>query len=459
MKKLLLIAAISFVSVAFTQKGNTSSAGIAYKNYKSNLMGQDMESAIKELKDAKEFIDKSIVHEDTKDDPKTLMYYGMIYINLAAMSQMTEDEVVSAVDPSKAFTDGMEALKLSKEKDDRERYHDDVNAFCEQFRMQSSQSGIKMYEEEKWPEAAGMLLVAAEFGDIIGFTDSMFYFYGGLAAYQADSLNEAKEAFKKCVDIDYQIGTSVYYYSQSLQKTGETEKAEKMLKEQIAKNPDNKDILVEMINLYIDTDRKEEAIKALNDAIDLDPENVQLIYTAGTIYENMDDFENAEKSYLRALELNPKDGNSLSALGGVYFNKGAELNNEANKLEFGDPKYDEMVASSKEYFNKSIPYLEQAVTATPNDCNYKIALRDAYGKAGDVEKFKEMKQAANDCQNGVQINGQTIMIGMSQSEVGKLLGEPADITEVTYEGSKLQSWVFGETQIYFDNGKVYMIVK
>ena len=397
MKKLLLIAAIALTSVAFSQKGNTSSAGIAYKNYKSNLMGQDLEGAIKELRDAKEFIDKSIVHEDTKDDPKTLMYYGMIYIHLAAMSQMTEDEVVSAVDPTKAFQDGVASLKRSKEQDDRERYHDDVNAFCDQFRIQSSQTGIQMYEEEKWPEAYGMLLVAAEFGDIIGVTDSMFYFYGGLAAYQADSLKDAEDAFKKCVEIGYQTGTSVYYYSQTLQKAGKPDEAEKMLKEQIAKNPDNKDILVEMINLYIDTDRKEEAIKALNDAIDLDPENVQLIYTAGTIYENMDDFENAEKSYLRALELNPKDGNSLSALGGVYFNKGAELNNEANKLEFGDPKYDEMVASSKEYFNKAIPYLEQAVEASPDDCNYKVALRDAYGKAGDVEKFKTMKQEAADC--------------------------------------------------------------
>lgn len=397
MKKFLLVAAIAFVSVAYSQKGNTSSAGIAYKNYQSNLLSGDYETAAKELKDAKEFIDKSYVHEDTKDDPKTLMYYGFIYINIPMCAQVSKDEVLMEVDAQAAFKDGMDALKKSKEVDTKERYHDDVNQFCDQYRMQLSQMGIKSYEEEKWVEAAGGLIGAAMFGDILGVQDSMFYFYGGLAAYNTDSLSDAEEAFQKCVELGYQPGSSTYYYSQTLQKLDKTSEAEKMLQEQVKRYPDNKDILVEMINLYIDTDRKPEAIKALSDAIALDPDNVQLIYTAGTIYENMDSTDLAIAQYEKALEIAPNDANTLSALGGVYFNKGADINNQANKLEFGDPQYDKMVAESKEYFKKSVPYLEKAVEANPEECSYKEALKEAYGKVGDVENFKKMKQEAADC--------------------------------------------------------------
>lgn len=392
MKRLLLIATVALSSVAFSQKGNTSSAGIAFKNYwQLKLSGGDPEEQAKELKDAKEFIDKSYVSDETKDDPKTLMYYGKIYVEIPFCALMSGDEDLSAVDAEKAVEDGFAALKRSKEVDSKGRYEDDVNDYCSFYRTQLSQMGVKMYEEEKWAEASGALIAAGSFGEVMGESDSLYFFYGGLAAANIDSSRLAEEAFSKVVEWGYQPGTSTYYLSQALQKQGKTEEAEKMLNDQVKRYPGNKDILIEMVNLYIDTDRKEEAVTALNEVIALDPNNSILIYTAGTVYENMDDFENAEKSYNKALSLNEGDVNTLSALGGLYFNKGADVNNAANKLEFGDPNYDKMVAESKEYFAKAVPFLERTVEASPNDVNLWIALRDAYGKAGMKEKFLEAK--------------------------------------------------------------------
>lgn len=400
MKKLLLFAAVALVSVAYSQKGNTSSAGIAYKNYETNLMSGDYEAAAKELNDAKSFIDLSYVHDETKDDPKTLMYYGKIYISIPVCATVSKDETLMKVDAEKAVKDGFAALKRSKEVDTKGRYHGDVDDYCNYWRSMFSTQGIKSYEEEKWLEAAGALIGAAQFGEVMGNSDSLFYFYGGLAAFNIDSFALAETAFAKTSEWGYLPGSSTYYYSQSLQKLGKNEEAEKMLVSQVAKFPGNKDILIEMINFYIDSDRKQEAVAALNKAIELDPDNATLIYTAGTIYENMDDLENAEKSYLKALEYKEDKNysNALSALGGLYFNKGADLNNEANKLEFGDPKYDALVNESKEFFKKAVPYLEQAVAASPDVCGFLVALRDAYGKAGDVENFKATKQKAADCQ-------------------------------------------------------------
>lgn len=392
MKRLLLITALAFTSMAFSQKGNTSSAGIAFKNYWTlKLSGGDAEEQAKELKDAKGFIDKSFVDDETKDDPKTLMYYGKIYVEIPFCAMMSGDADLSAVDASKAVEGGFAALKRSKELDTKARYEEDVDDYCNFYRGQLSQMGVKLYEEEKWLEAAGALIAAGSFGDVMGVSDSIYFFYGGLAAANIDSSRMAEEAFSKTVEWGYQPGSSTYYLSQALQKQGKTEEAEKMLKAQVSKYPGNKDILIEMINLYIDSDRKEEAVTALNDVIALDPNNSILIYTAGTVYENMDDFDKAESMYTKALGLNENDVNTLSALGGLYFNKGADVNNAANKLEFGDPNYEKLVAESKEYFAKAVPFLERSVEASPTEVNLWIALRDAYGKAGMKEKFLEAK--------------------------------------------------------------------
>lgn len=392
MKRLLLIAAIALSSVAFSQKGNTSSAGIAFKNYWSlKLTGGDIEEQAKELKDAKTFIDKSFVSDETKDDPKTLMYYGKIYCEIPVLAVMSGDEELSALDAGETMEAGFAALKRSKEVDTKGRYESDVDDYCNFYRGTYSQMGIKMYEEEKWLEAAGALIGAGLYGEAMGSSDSLYFFYGGLAATNIDSSSMAEEAFSRTVEWGYQPGSSTYYLSQALQKQGKTDEAEKMLKAQVAKYPGNKDILIEMVNLYIDTDRKEEAVTTLNEVIAIDPNNSILIYTAGTVYENMDDFENAEKSYNKALSLNDGDVNTLSALGGLYFNKGADVNNAANKLEFGDPNYDKMVQESKDYFAKAVPFLERTVEASPTDVNLWIALRDAYGKAGMKEKFLEAK--------------------------------------------------------------------
>ena len=42
--------------------------------------------------------------------------------------------------------------------------------------------------------------------------------------------------------------------------------------------------MIEMVNLYIDTDRKADAVTALTDAIALDPENASKNFAIANIY-------------------------------------------------------------------------------------------------------------------------------------------------------------------------------
>lgn len=394
MKNLFTLAAILFTGLIMAQKTNTTNAAMAYKAYEQAKFSGDFEQAAKDLLEAKGYIDLSAEHADTKNDPKTLMYLGKIYVEIPICAQISGDAELKAVDPEAAVKKGFDAFARCREVDTKKTYADQVDEYCNMYRSQMANIGITMYEEGKYEEAMGGLIGAATFGEAMGLKDSAYYYYGGIAAFKIEKWEEAAGAFEKTVEWGYIPGSSIYHLSQSYQKMGQNDKAEKMLKEQTARYPKDKDIMIELINFYIDTDRKEEAVKVLNNAIALDPNNAALIYTSGTIYSNLNNFEAAEAAFLKAIELGDK--NAGFDLGVLYFNKGADVVAEANKLTFGSAEYNEkyepMIEESKGYFNKSLPYLEKAAEETPNDLIVLEALKAAYGKVGNTEKFLEVKK-------------------------------------------------------------------
>ncbi|MCG8577151.1 MAG: tetratricopeptide repeat protein [Flavobacteriales bacterium] len=394
MKRLITaFLTVAVCSTGMAQKGNTSSAGISFKNYWSmKLQGEDITEQAKELLDAKGFIDKSIVHETTKDDPKTLMYYGKIYFEIPMVAALSGDVELNKVDPEKAVEDAFNAFQRSKELDTKGRYTEDVDEYCIFYYSFLQKQGVEAYSQEKYDIAMGGLLGAAKFSEVIGTIDTASFFFGGTAAFALDSFAIAEEAFKKTTELGYNYGSSIYHYSQSLQGQGKVKEAEEMLNAQAKANPGNQEVLIEFINLYIGTDRKDEAAQKLNEALALDPENTALLFTSGTIYENLEDYEKAEKAYKKVLEIEPDNEDALVTLGGLFYNKGADANNDANKLEFGDPKHDALKEEAKSNFAKSVEYFEKAVEKKPKDKQLLTSLKNAYYQAGEKEKMMEIKK-------------------------------------------------------------------
>ncbi len=392
MKQLVLTVAIALVaSVGFTQKNNVTNAVLAYKDFSESRAEGDLDQAAKNILEAKKYIDLASEHPDTKGQAKTLVYKGKIYFDISVMSEASQNEMLKEIDAGETAKMGLEALKESKKVDKKGRYEDDVALYANQYRIDLSQAGIDAYTAENYEVAMGALIGAAEFGNVLGVQDSSFLLYGAISAHNVGQYDVSRETFQKCIDLDYETALSAKYISRAYQEEGNLAEAETFLKDISAKKPNNKDVLIELINLYIDTERNEEAEKVLTSAIELDPKNTALIYTSGNIYETMDRIDDAVSAYERTLEI---DGNHTSAqfsLGGVYFNKGADKNNEANKLPFGDANYDAMVAESKGYFEKALPYLESAAKSEPEDIVILESLKAVYGKLGNLDKLRETK--------------------------------------------------------------------
>lgn len=390
MKRIVLNIGIALAAtIGIAQNGNVTNAAMAYKDYQSNLNG-NMEQATKDIIEAKKYIDMAIDHPDTKNNPKALMYKGKIYFEMSGLVAVSEDQTAFGdFDPEKAAEEGLNALIKSKVIDEKKRYVDDVNQYANIYRAQFSNMGITAFGEGKWEIAMSGLLGAAKFGEIIGVKDSMFYFHGSIAAYNLSEWEAAAEASGTCVELGYNAAEAVLYQSRSLVQLGKIQEAEKALQSAVEKHPYNVDVLISQINFYIDANRLEEAEKSLSAAIALAPDNSALVYTLGSVYEQMGRWEEAEAAYRRTLELDPNNVNAKFSLGVLFFNKGADLNNEANALLFGDPNYDKLVEGSKEMFRKALPFLEGATATEPNDVIILESLKAVYGKLGMTDKYNE----------------------------------------------------------------------
>lgn len=400
MKQIVLTVGIALItSVSFGQKSQVVNAVMAYNDFHDHA--SDMEQATKDINEAKQFIDAAAAHSDTKDDPKAMLYKGKIYMEIAAMAQIAEDKSkFPGVDPEKTAEDGMAALKRVNGLDSKGKYKEDLAQYAGLYHATLSNAGITAYGEENYEMAMQGLLGAAMFGEIMGIQDSAMYFYGGQAAYLAKDWEEAENAFKKCVELNYNVGESTGLLADVLKSQDKKAEAEKVLTDAVQKHPEDLGLLIRMTNFYIDDNRNEDAEKALSAAIKLDPSNTALIYTSGIIYETMGRLEEAEAAYRKTLELDPKHNDAKYSLGVFFFNRGADANNIANGLEFGDPTYDQRVAESKAFFEQSLPFLEQASAAAPDDIIILESLKAVYGKLSMTDKFMETKERINKLKEG-----------------------------------------------------------
>ncbi len=391
MKKLIMLGFIALTTITYAQKGETTNAAMAYKHFQESYMKGDVEAAFNDLKEAKGYIDKSAAHETTKNDAKTLMYKGFIYMDYPMLAMAAGDKSLDTSAIQTMFEEGVESLKLSKEKDTKGKYEGKIDMYAKQKQVGLFNMGMDAYEKENFEQAMAGFGGSAVYADILGITDSNAYFNAGLCAYKSKDWKNTQEYFEKCIEIKHRIPDCSAYLSDAYTQQKNYEEGEKFYKEALKNNPGNKDLMIALINVYLPQGKKDEAGQVLTDAIALDPNNKELHYVVGTVYEGQENYEKAAEAYKKVIELDPKYTDAYLGLGAVYFNIAAEYNNKINDLMPGDPKEDEYKAKMKENFEKSLPYLEKADELNPNNKSILSSLKQVYYKLGMTDKYKETK--------------------------------------------------------------------
>lgn len=377
MKKLLLLSAVICITLgAFAQKGKVTSA--------LSFIEQGA------LDKAKEALDQAMT------DPKSAEWFNTYFAKgrLCQAVFKSDNPKFKSLCPDpldEAYAAYQKALELDPKGGVKKRiitgmiYNslalDLYSQGGSQFEAKDYAGALKSFENQ---------IKITESDMYVGATDTGMYYNAGLAAMNSGKYDDAVKLFTKCTELKYMGITPYYQISQSYVEMGDTTKAEALLKSLPDKFPGDKNVTLQLIDLYIKAGKNEEALKYLEQAKKDDPGNSSLWFAEGIIYLNQNKFDPAIADLTKSVELKPDLYDSEYGLGAAYINKASDMFTKANDIMDVD-KYNVAIQEAMGVFAKALPYMEKANQLKPDDVYALRSLKELYYRLKMTDKYNEVK--------------------------------------------------------------------
>jgi tetratricopeptide (TPR) repeat protein len=377
MKKVfLLIGVICISTFAFAQKGKVTSA--------MTLIEQGT------LDKAKEALDQAMT------DPKSMNWFNTYFAKgkLCQAVYKSDNPKFKAfyTDPlGEAYTAYEKAMELDTKGSTKKKiitgmvYNslalDLYSQGGAQFEAKDFAGALKSFENQ---------IKITESDKYVGITDTGMYYNAGLAAMNAGKHDEAIKYFEKCGEMKYLGVTPYFQISQSYLEMGDTVKAEALLKSLPDKFPGDKNITLQLIDLYIKAGKNDDALKNLAIAKADDPGNYSLFFAEGVIFLNQLKYDEAIADLTKSVELKSDFYDSQYGLGAAYINRASDMFVKANDI-MDVNKYNAAIEEAMKVFAKALPYMEKANELKANDVYAMRGLKELYYRLKMTDKYNDIK--------------------------------------------------------------------
>jgi len=408
MKKLVLTLGLCLVAVVcFGQKKTVAEALKLAKDAKPNFA------------EARTKIKAALDHPETKDDPKTWFTAGQIE-NFQFDKENTKQilgqqpneavmyEALFVIFPyfEKAYT--LDLVPDAKGKV-KPKYAKDMKAITKVNMPYYMNGGIYYWEKQDYKKAFeffdqyvtitdSRLMKEGEAANATAPVDSNYIYavyYASLAATMISDSELTIKSLKRASKQDFKQNEVFQYLSQSYQDINDMENYEKTLNEAFALFPKDTWFIINLIKIYVDSERNDKAMELIQTAIKNDPSNFQLFDLAGNVYEILKDYKKAEEYFLKSIELNSENAETQFNIGRIYFNQGVVQLDIANDIT-DVKKYNEEKEKAKAFFRKALPYFEKSYQLNPDSMELKITLRSIYYNLDMGDKYNEMDKIIGD---------------------------------------------------------------
>lgn len=247
--------------------------------------------------------------------------------------------------------------------------------------------------------------------DIIGLVDSGNVFNAAICAERAGLKKEAAQLYLECTKIKYG-GARVYSFAAKINKElGNKDQQLNIIKEGRVAYPEDLDLLVDELNMYLEAENYVESEKLLKAAIAKTPTNENMFFVLGSTYDKLANptdkatgkdlpkpsnyaelVAKALDSYKKAIDLKPDFFDALYNYGALLFNEGVELNNKANDLDFRTKKaqVDELNRKADLKFKDAVPIFERALALKGDDVSVLQSLKQLYLRLEMSDKLQEV---------------------------------------------------------------------
>ncbi|NOX87163.1 MAG: tetratricopeptide repeat protein [Chlorobi bacterium] len=374
MKKLVLFLSFSLL-IALSANAQKNKRTSAYMYNKNGEYGKAMEA-----------INEAIQNEKTMNDPKTWLYRGEIYYNIA-VSDKPEVQALAKDPAAIAF----ESLKKAKELDKKGTFNGEITLYFVNLTNLFYQKASESYQNKDYKKAIPEFEYAYKIAELDGRFDTIAAFYVGMSAFFADSADLANEYLKKVYDSGFNDPTIYTFYNRALKMVGDTAQAIQVIRTGRDRNPENLSLLLEEAQIYLEKGETEKLQESLKLAIQKDSTNANLLFLLGKTYDDEGNKADAEKYYLQATKINPKFFEAYYNIGAIYVNKAAELQTKANDLPLDKvEEYNKLIDESNAELMKALPYLEKAHELNKKDKITFNALKEAYVRLKMNDKLDEL---------------------------------------------------------------------
>ncbi len=364
MKKVLLLLSAIIISLGvMAQKGKVTSA--------LSFIDQGA------LDKAKENLDQAFKNEKSKDWFNT--YYAKGRLCQAVFE--SEDPKYSSYCSDcleEAYNAYQKALELDTKGSIEKRII--TNMIYNSLALDLFTQGSKQFEEQDFEGALKSFLTQIKITEsdrYAGAIDTGMYYNAGLSAINAEKYTEAIGYFEKCAEMQYLGITPHYQIYESIMGMGDTAKAEAYLLDLPNKFPGDNTIMLQLIDLYLKSNKYEEALKYIKIAKEDDPDNFSLYFVTGIMYLNQEKFNDAITEFKKSIELKPEHFESYYGLGASYINKAADMVVKANEI-MDVQKYSDAIDLANAEYEKALPFMEKAHQLNPDDEYAMNSLKELY---------------------------------------------------------------------------------
>lgn len=387
MKKIILalmIVATSGIVVAQSSKVQTA----------RNHMKYDA------LDKAKVAIDAAAVHPKTQNSPSMYEVKGKVYYSIAIdttgrYDDISKDAIFISAEAYK------NAEKFANGKTDKGSIQGALlfNVYNHLWTI-----GYAHVQKKEFSEASKCYGTAADIKSGYDILDTLGFLYAGNMAAAAKDYDQSIVYFDKIKGSGYQEGVVYSKLVMVYKNNGDTAQAMVVLDEGIELYPNNQDLLISKLNIYIAQGESDKALSIINKAIEGSPENSALWFTRGLLYrdkakntENSADviaqnWALAESDYLQALKLDTANAGIYEELSSMYLTLSNVLVTEKNSLPFEEEdKYNALTKEINAIYAKTIPYLEKAYELNPDNEQAKENLLELYMRTKDMDKYNKLK--------------------------------------------------------------------
>ncbi len=220
-------------------------------------------------------------------------------------------------------------------------------------------------------------------------TDTNLVHNAAMAAFEARDWNKAISYLIGLNDDAYSPNTALLLYH-SYVNNGDSTTAEQVLFDGEDKYKSEESIVLQLVDLLVNTQRLPLAIEILDRAASRRPENYHFPWTRGLVYQRMKLYDEAIASLLQASLLGPGEIGIYYNLGICYYNIGVNINESARQIK-NSLEYQSAHKKSMDQFSEAVNWLEKAYALDPSDQQTISKLYQLYHRLQMTEKRRSME--------------------------------------------------------------------